>query len=534
MTNFNIHQFRSYLLTRLQGILTQLDRDEDSCTFGCFDRNFWHYKIRDFSSMILQQGMLIPHTLYHLDFPGNPLYLHPYALKWVDGALIFWASQQLRSGAFNEYYPYESGYPPTAFSLYAVGLVARERQYNIENEQVKKAIQKAANWLMSHREVQAFNQEAAGLAGLFLCRGIPGIQIDLAKLRNRLDEFLNGQSPEGWFPEYGGTDAGYLSVTIDCLWDIYEITGDKKISLALEKAADYISKLISVSGHTPVMINARNTDYIVPYGLIRMAEKSPLTAKIVRTLFSQTSDPGHFLHRTDDRYTCHYVYQSCYRSLPYLEKMTEQSIQLPADKLFNQYLEQAGIWIRHYAGVKSMYVYAKKGGIVNVFDRKGIREVNFGWRARLGKGKVGVTHWLDAGYQVERSAEDKIIIRGRLSKHGWMKSSPLRHVILRVVSYLFGHRLMTWLRKAMIFSSPSIDVEFVRTVELKNDQVVIEDTFTGGGLKGLELYRAPHYSLRHVASAGNFVPEEMIVLSEDRIRLKPGVNEIKIKSEIEF
>ena len=43
----------SILLPR---ILTQVCRDKFSPLYGSFDRNWWHYKIRDFSSIILQQG----------------------------------------------------------------------------------------------------------------------------------------------------------------------------------------------------------------------------------------------------------------------------------------------------------------------------------------------------------------------------------------------------------------------------------------------------------------------------------------------
>jgi hypothetical protein len=532
MAGFDIASFQRQLLARLPGILTQLDRDEDSPTFGSFDRNFWHYKIRDFSSMILQQGMLITHTLYKNWFRDNVLYQNPVVLDWVNGALQFWASQQLRSGAFNEYYPWESGYPPTAFSLYAVGLVARDRNYVMDDEQVKKAIQKAAGWLMAHREVQAYNQEAAGLAGMFLCKSIPGIRIDEVKLHQRLNLLLAGQSPEGWFPEYGGPDTGYLSVTIDCLWDIFEITGNKQVLEAMEKATEYIASMISVSGHTPVMINARNTDYIVPYGLTRLGNSNPLAAKIVTTLFGNVSNPDHFLHRTDDRYACHYVYQSCFRSLPYLEKLAVGEVVLPHETAGQTNWKEAGIWIQHDPEKRSVYVYAKKGGIVNVFDSKGIRGVDYGWRARLGKGKVAVTHWLDGHYTVEMHEQDLLVVKGKMSKHGWMKSSPLRHIFLRMASFVFGYRLMARLRKVMIFAGSPVDVEFERKVLVKEDRVLIEDTFTGAGLKGLELYRAPHYSLRHVASAGNFVPEEMIPVAEDRFKLTDNQQNMVLSREI--
>ena len=51
--------------------LSWLDRDEDSPTFGSFDRNFWHYKITDFNSDILQQGIYTLIGLYKKDFPFN-------------------------------------------------------------------------------------------------------------------------------------------------------------------------------------------------------------------------------------------------------------------------------------------------------------------------------------------------------------------------------------------------------------------------------------------------------------------------------
>ena len=50
-------KFQSYTKAQLARVLTQMDRDPDSPTFGCFDRNYWHYKTCDFPSSILQQGV---------------------------------------------------------------------------------------------------------------------------------------------------------------------------------------------------------------------------------------------------------------------------------------------------------------------------------------------------------------------------------------------------------------------------------------------------------------------------------------------
>jgi len=160
--------FRAVLFPALPRILSQLNRDRDSPTFGCFDRNYWHYKIRDFPSAILQQGMLVLDALSRYDHEDNPLRERPIVREWIDGAMHFWAGQQLRSGAFNEYYPYEEGYPPTAFSLNAVTLVFRNRGFPTPEGPIRAAIQRACNWLLEHPEREALNQEAAGLAALAL------------------------------------------------------------------------------------------------------------------------------------------------------------------------------------------------------------------------------------------------------------------------------------------------------------------------------------------------------------------------------
>ena len=46
--------YRDYIRKKLPLVLTQIDRDRHSKTYGCCDRNFWHLKIRDFPSAILQ------------------------------------------------------------------------------------------------------------------------------------------------------------------------------------------------------------------------------------------------------------------------------------------------------------------------------------------------------------------------------------------------------------------------------------------------------------------------------------------------
>ena len=52
--------FASEAIAQIPKILTLLDRNPHSPTYGCFDRNFWQYKIIDFPSGMAQEFVLPP------------------------------------------------------------------------------------------------------------------------------------------------------------------------------------------------------------------------------------------------------------------------------------------------------------------------------------------------------------------------------------------------------------------------------------------------------------------------------------------
>jgi hypothetical protein len=228
--------------------------------------------------------------------------------------------------------------------LFAAGVILKNRNYKDPGENITEAVQKAVNWLLKHPEKEALNQEAAGLAGIVVCSKLPGIVIDKKLMEERLAWFYKSQSAEGWFPEYDGPDTGYLAVTIDCLWEIYEVTKDERAFIAMEKAVSYIASMMTASSEMPVMINSRNTDYLVIYGITRMALAGNETAgAIVKQVVSNLQSPGHFLNRTDDRYSVHYVYASYFRSLRFLESLPVKDSLLPFETDYRHFYPGAGI-----------------------------------------------------------------------------------------------------------------------------------------------------------------------------------------------
>ena len=78
----------AYAERQLPRVLTQMDRDPDSPTRGNFDRYGWHYKIRDFSSAILQQGVTTLEALRRGDLPLPAGASQQTVERWAQSAVI--------------------------------------------------------------------------------------------------------------------------------------------------------------------------------------------------------------------------------------------------------------------------------------------------------------------------------------------------------------------------------------------------------------------------------------------------------------
>ncbi len=299
-------------------IMTQVCRDENSKFYGCFDRNWWHYKIRDFPSIILQQGSYSIYIASKLK--RNQIFTREIK-DLAKAGCIFWNNRVNKYGSFEEYYPYERGYAPLAFSTLSTCKLINEKV--IEIESIKKGIEKAAFQLLKRYEKEAMNQQIAGLAALTYINYIDPQTLESSKYDNLLNKVLNQQHKDGWFNEYDGPDIGYLSVSLDCFWDIYDITKNHKVYSAITKITDYITYAVNTLKENFSIFNSRNSNYILPYGLFKSYMDNNQNKKSIKeaieTLFLKEIDEYHFFDSMDDRYLCHYLGQSLFRCLELLE-----------------------------------------------------------------------------------------------------------------------------------------------------------------------------------------------------------------------
>jgi hypothetical protein len=490
----------------LPRLLTQVCRDPSSPHFGCFDRDGWHYRIRDFPSIILQQGGYALHLASQWTSQREQ---HESLEGLAAAAARFWNARATRRGAFEEYYPWEQGYPPLAFSTLAIMKLVAEGV--VEAAEIRAGATVAIRQLQHRFEPQAANQQVAGLAALAWCRKIFPKLVSEPGFESLVGRTLAMQTAEGWFEEYGGPDLGYLSVTADCLWDLFDATGDERFLTAIDRALACIKLFTAATPSGSIgMHNSRNTDYLVPYGLVRAAQRWPTVENMefVRRLFGSAGDPAHFFSAVDDRYVCHYVGQSLFRAVLLLEQPGKIATVVSADSTgtgrFTERLLKSGHFLRRTDAGEKLLVTLRKGGVFS--HHAGDAWVcDFGWMVEAA-GRRFISHWWSGGWQYEQRG-NQLRVEGPLYEHKDLASTPARHLALRICSFVAGSRLIGVLKKKLIFEKPRSRIGFQRTVEWNNDTVRVVDVFTNLPTAA-KFLPAPRSSKRHVASADSFHPED--------------------------
>lgn len=488
-----------FILKSIPKVLTQVDRDKHSRTYGCCDRNFWHLKIRDFSSAILQQTGLTMSLLYLNDFKGNIFYQDERVRSWAEATVYFWKTIQLRDGSFNEYYPNEHGFPPTAFSLYSSCEIYK--RLNMQDPALIDAFRKTGKYLVNHIEPKAYNQELASITALYSLYTITKETWVFDGLNQKLERILKLQSSEGWFSEYEGADIGYLSVSLDMLAEYYWMSKDDRVLEPLNRVIAFIKYFIHPNHTAGGEYGSRNTTYFLPNGLEVMIQLGNADALAIKNFLLDGSDQtGFFMDAVDDRYCSHYLLHSFLRAQEKETAVTYTAPPLPFAKTQEQFFPESGHWIKtDSCGDDLIYVIsaAKKGGMFCAWKNAEQTICDFGYRVNYGKGKIAVTNWQDNRYKVDYS-KGKLTVSGSFNQVTLKVPSPILHLGLRILSALLGNKIIGFLKKKIILVDKHSNIHFKRTLEFSENKLMIRDTIKSP--IPITLEAADNFSARHVAS----------------------------------
>lgn len=295
-------------------MLGQCDRSPDSVTAGCCDRNYWHYRLLDVANARYQEAGLLFALAYSTPHPDNRFCGHPRIAEWVRMVWTFWMSRRNSDGSVSEVYPNERSFCATAFStaafLESVRLSGGVSAWKGELSAVRNTLV----WLDGNSNPDVANQMLASWHSLQAYAELTGDAWCKAAAFRRRRECLSLQDPKGVWPEYGGLDAGYQTISMSTLASLLALSpGDGDIEQALARGESAIRDLVADDGAVVAHRNSRGTQYLYPHAIAKM--ESPLLDRIFRGL-----DNGQVLRPTwmDDRY-CHALasdYFLAYRSRP--------------------------------------------------------------------------------------------------------------------------------------------------------------------------------------------------------------------------
>jgi hypothetical protein len=462
-------------LAQIPKILTLQDRNAHSPTYGCFDRNFWHYKIIDFPSGMAAEFVWPLALAATLPVPGNPYYQQPAIREGVEAGILYAAKSAHPDGSCDDYFPFEKAAGAAAFSL----LAALESYVllGLKNQEILDFFARRADWLAGHHESgRLTNHQALIVLCLEKCGRLLGTNRWDTLKAQRLQRVLEWQNEEGWFQEYEGCDPGYHTLTIALLAQVQELTPRPDIQAALEKAIRFAAHFVHPDGSFGGEYTSRNTYNFFPHGF-ELAGRWLPEALAINDRFLTGLGAGLGSCYADDHILGHHTwsyllaYQHWVEARPALAPLPEG----------RRHFANAGIVIER-RGDTVLYLALNKGGVFKYFVNGKLvhSDTQFSVQVDDGKRRTAVAHMV-AKYEIDLGA-DEITLRGNL---GWAKTKQMTTfnlVVLRglmfTVGRFFPDLIRKLLQKILITGKKPAPFAFTRTLAWKGGGLAVADTLT--------------------------------------------------------
>ncbi len=492
----------SFVLQNASRLISNIDRRQQSSTYGCADRNYWHYKIVDFPCAMLQETCLTLAQLYSIDFMGNVYYHKEVVYDLVLAIIEYWSKIQKADGSFDEFFPNEHSFSPTAFNLYAV---CRAYQIlNLDEPRIIRQARKSAQFLLQYGDCGASNQEVAAIAGVYCYYLISDDDSVLRGLDALLEKVLGAQSSEGWMPEYQGPDIGYQSIALGYLTDYYVMSRDERVRHPIDRMIEFLSYFVHPDGSVGGEYGSRFTSFLAPHGFELNSETNPIARRIVREVFLR--DDHKVNCALDDRYICHFIfpsYLSCIAN--YVSSGSEEAV--PHEKIFTKYFHDSKIYIKSTA--KYYFICnLQKGGCLRIYFKTAGVAFDSGY-VLLRKNILAINNWIDFNNSIE-VLDNHLKVEGVFHKMMSRTPSPLWHVLLRATTFLLGKRVLPYLKKHFILRKNPIDVRFKREINIEAEVVRVNDCISSASGDPFDLYESDTLTYRYVAPTNYFDEIELI------------------------
>jgi hypothetical protein len=460
--------YSDFVLAEVPRLLSLMDRNRFSPTYGCFDRQYWKYRTIDYANARMQEACLTLALLCRNRFGGR-FYRNEKISEFAKAAVGFWSGMQNRDGSFNEYMPNEHSHVATAFSTYCAA--EAYRILGIRNESILDSLVKAGIWLGKNEDLVVVNHDAGAVAALYMIYQITGDRRFLGYCRRKLKKVLGSQNSEGWFSEYGGADIGYQSFSIYYLAKYLRTSGDRSVLKPIENAVRFFSYFIHPDHSIGGFYGNRETGFVIPAGfeMIPGPLSRSVSVAIRKSLgLRRITGPYSF----DDRFVADGLY-------PYLEAQlnhkpgNSRMALLPKDQgSFERRFKSAGLFVKK-TGKFYMVVNAKKGGVMKVFSSGRLVHEDSGWVQRDG-GRI-LTNNGPSECIMGKSSVD---VSGWLYRPKFRYQSPVSITVVRLLGSAGVHgKLKSAMRRSMILRQGRSGIRFHRKIMMSGGRIEVEDSF---------------------------------------------------------
>jgi hypothetical protein len=469
-------------LRALPRILLMIDRNPLSRTYGCCDREFWHYKTVDFPCAMNQEFCLPLALAFACDFPHNPYRGLTRLRDLVEGILEYAAKTTRPDGSCDDYFPFEKALGANVFTTYA--MAESYRILKLTREDLLECLRRRADWLCANNESgQLANHQAFAALALYTVFEVTGVERYREASNRFRDIILSWQNQEeGWFQEYEGADPGYHSCSIAFLAKLYQKSGDASLIEPLKRAVEFAAHFMHPDGSYAGEYGSRNTYHFYPHGFEVLSSTSATAGRIAETYLQRAMPERRRYFNDDNRMCAHYVYDWMQAWLDY--NPVRQGMLDESRGPFTTWLPHARLFIKKTGSYYAVASLAK-GGVIKVFDAAGPLQSDTGPMLRTTDGHVLVSHLVDEWHvEVDESA-GRIVTSGPMSFRRSQLPSPVKQIIFRAMNLTLGrfnpHLVRRMLQKVLITGKPRSAVILRRTLEFTSGNVAITDEIDARG-----------------------------------------------------
>lgn len=428
----------------LPRLLALIDRNRLSPGYGMADRFHWAWGLIDFGNGTFQGAagglaLLWKAGLWPMA-TGRDVFLGR-----ID-ALFRGAGKLTRpDGSMEESFPREGSFCVTALAAFDLLCALRDLDGDAGSpalERWRETVRPMVGFLVRSRESHGFisNHLAAAFAALNRWHILTGEDRAREKAAGILRTLIAGQSPEGWFPEYGGADPGYLSMTVDYLADAHRLDPSWGLEEPLSRAVRFLWRFAHPDGSFGGIYGSRCTRFYDPAGIEALAGEMPealcLAGHMSRAIAGNRTVT---LDSMDETGLVPWFNAYC-RAAAHRETRGERppsGLTVPCLESSRERvrLPQAGILIDrgpgHYTIISTL-----KGGVITHFRAGRPALEDGGAAARDARGRTASTQSPEPGNEV-RLEGDTLAVTARFRNIPLRLPGPLDFLLLRLLCLTF-------------------------------------------------------------------------------------------------